>query len=384
MAKPKQKSTIAFVSAMERTPWGGSEELWYGAAKYLSDDSNRLLISYKHWEVDSARNKLSIFQNNNHAVQWRKPPTRLDRWLNRVRNSKLWPELESFQKFLTKNKPVDLMCVSQGNFRDGAWAMEIARSLNIPYVTIVQANAEFLWPSDELCQSLIPLYQQAKRVYCVSQANLNLLQNQLAINLPQAEVIFNPFNVPWEQSFHWPDETNGYHLACVARLEPDAKGQDLILQTLALPEWRERPLTVHFYGTGAAEQSVKRLADRYGLKEPQVLFHGQVADVTSIWEKCHGLLLTSRYEGLPLALVEAMLCGRTPIVTDIAGAAELVEDQKNGYLITAPKLECVAETLEHAWAQRKQWQALGKAAQETARKKLPADPCKVLADKLVE
>ena len=79
-----------------------------------------------------------------------------------------------------------------------------------------------------------------------------------------------------------------------------------------------------------------------------------------------------------------MLCGRTPIVTGIAGAAELVDHEENGFLITAPKLECVAETLELAWSQRDQWQTLGAKAQQNARTQVASDPCQVLADKLLE
>jgi hypothetical protein len=42
--------------------------------------------------------------------------------------------------------------------------------------------------------------------------------------------------------------------------------------------------------------------------------------------RCHALVLTSRCEGLPLSLVEAMLSGRVPIVTDVGGNREVVNE----------------------------------------------------------
>ena len=87
-----------------------------------------------------------------------------------------------------------------------------------------------------------------------------------------------------------------------------AKGQDLLLQTLALPEWWDRPVELNLYGAGGHEPALRRLARMLQVKN--VHFRGHVNNVRAIWEQNHLLVLPSRYEGLPLALVEAMWCGR--------------------------------------------------------------------------
>ncbi|MGI9165004.1 MAG: hypothetical protein ACR2G5_01205 [Pyrinomonadaceae bacterium] len=53
-----------------------------------------------------------------------------------------------------------------------------------------------------------------------------------------------------------------WNLACVARLEPAAKSQDLLFQVLALPQWRDRPLQIKLYGSGPCERSLRQLAAR--------------------------------------------------------------------------------------------------------------------------
>ena len=61
------------------------------------------------------------------------------------------------------------------------------------------------------------------------------------------------------------------------------------------------------------------LAEKFDIAD-RVTFHGHVNDIREdIWAKNHILVMPSYYEGMPIALVEAMLSGRTAIVTDFQG-----------------------------------------------------------------
>ncbi len=55
--------------------------------------------------------------------------------------------------------------------------------------------------------------------------------------------------------------------ACVGRLDPAAKGHNLLFQVLALAKWRTRALTVTLFGGGLYEAVLSRLADHLGLGE---------------------------------------------------------------------------------------------------------------------
>jgi len=114
-----------------------------------------------------------------------------------------------------------------------------------------------------------------------------------------------------------------------------------------------------------------------------VSFAGYEADVARIWERNHALLLPSRAEGLPLVLVEAMLSGRVPIVTDLAGNAEVVEDGRTGFIAAAASEAALAEAMERAWARRADWPAIGAAAGAAIRELVPPDPPGLLADTLI-
>ena len=96
----------------------------------------------------------------------------------------------------------------------------------------------------------------------------------------------------WERSNDWPDDRERLRLACVGRVDPREKGQDLILRVLARERWRGRPVTVSFFGGGDHLQGLKAMAEYHRLAN--VSFHGFVHDVESIWNEHHALLLASR------------------------------------------------------------------------------------------
>jgi glycosyltransferase involved in cell wall biosynthesis len=85
---------------------------------------------------------------------------------------------------------------------------------------------------------------------------------------------------------------------------------------------------------------------------------------------------------MPLALVEAMLCGRPAVVTDVADHAEIVRDRLTGFIAKAPTVACFRAALEAMWARRAELDSMGKAAALSIREKVPRDPIAVFVEKL--
>jgi glycosyltransferase involved in cell wall biosynthesis len=76
---------------------------------------------------------------------------------------------------------------------------------------------------------------------------------------------------------------------------------------------------------------------------------------------------------MPLALVEAMMCGRPGIVTTVGGNAELVEDRVTGFL-AAPVEDSLDAALEDAWERRHDLHEMGRLAAFKVRELIPPDP----------
>ena len=357
---------IAFVSTMEGAPWGGSEELWSRVALRLAREGHRVAANVVRWPQEAPA--VAALRAGGVTVSTRAASHRRRyRLLRRVRG-------DGGLNWLDRLRP-ELLVVSQGGNLDGAAWMCHAADLGIPFVTVAQMADDNQWPHQEVSERAAHGYRHARQCFFVSRGNLRTTELQLACPLPQGSVVFNPVNLPPDLPLPvpWPTSGDGvFRLAFVGRLAPAAKGQDLALQLLALPRWRQRPLSVSFFGEGYFRDTLEKLIAMLDLTNARVA--GHVSRVDEIWRDHHALLLPSRHEGLPLALVEAMLCGRPGIVTDVAGNAELLTDNETGFVAAAPKLACLDEAMERAWDQRDRWREIGLTAAAQVRTRLPDDP----------
>jgi glycosyltransferase involved in cell wall biosynthesis len=225
-------------------------------------------------------------------------------------------------------------------------------------------------------------YQGARRAWFVSRHNQELTEFSIGCRLPNASVVRNPTGVELAQCspLDWPATEPVWRLACVARLAVRDKGQDLLIQALALPHWRERPLHVSICGKGPNAGSLQRLAELLDVR--CLHFTGHTESLDAVWRQHHGLILPSRVEGLPLAMVEAMLCGRPVIATRVAGIPEVLEDGASGFLAAAPTVEHLDEAMQRAWGRRHEWQAMGQEAGHHIRRLMPEHPAEVFLDEV--
>ncbi|MGH7284344.1 MAG: glycosyltransferase family 4 protein, partial [Polyangiaceae bacterium] len=133
-----------------------------------------------------------------------------------------------------------------------------------------------------------------------------------------------------------PDDGRPFTFLCVGRLEP-RKGIDLAIEAIA--SVGEARLDV--VGEG---QEGPRLAARVrelGLVN-QVRFFGRVDDVRPFMASSHALVSSSREEGLGIANLEAMACGRPVVALPTGGIPEIVKDGDTGFLAVAQNAEALA------------------------------------------
>jgi glycosyltransferase involved in cell wall biosynthesis len=361
---------------MRGSPWGGSEELWSQAAIRLSRDGHEISASIGHWpQPDPAVERLRaagcrVFERQNR------------RFLSlALKACSQDPQVWRAERFIRRESP-DLVVISCGAFADDLWWSEACREIGVPYVVIAQAAAELWWPDDVHVSAIRSAYQAARAVFFVSRANLRLVERMLAGPIANAQVVWNPFNVDYNAVFSYPSTEPTFNLACVARLDPYAKGQDLLLEVLTLEKWRSRNLKVSFFGRGASAESLRALSCFYELNN--VSFEGHIRNVHDIWKSNHILVLPSRLEGLPLALIEAMLCGRPAVVTNVAGNTEVLDDNETGFVAAAPTVPHIDEALERAWAHRCHWADMGREAARRIRMSVPEDPAAVFSNQIID
>lgn len=380
-AAPARRSRrFMFVSSNE--VWGGSEELWSLAALALARQGHGVSV-YKP-RIDGSEARLRALA----ALGCRVTDLRGPGWVPRKARTAAslhWPAgrmltERTLRAGLRKDRP-DLVLISQGLNFDGWHVADICRRAGVPYAIVSQKADDLYWPHDSILEPLRAAYAGARAAMFVSAHNRVLTEQQLGRALPNGEYVFNPFRASWAARDDWPEETGEARFVCLGRLDAREKGQDVLLRVLARPEWRARALHVTFVGAGHNQAGLEGMA-RY-LELDRVAFAGFVEQPERLWTDCHGLILPSRCEGLPLSLVEAMLSGRLAIVTDVGGNAELARDGETAFIArTATEID-LADAIERAWARRDEWRAIARAAARDVRSRLPADPTGRFADRLI-
>ena len=113
----------------------------------------------------------------------------------------------------------------------------------------------------------------------------------------------------------------------VGRLE-HVKGCDIFLRALALLKLDDFKLLV--LGGGSQKKSLQNLSEKLGLKN--IEFLGSVSDIQNYYKKAKIIVSSSRFEGLGNVLIESAFFDCIRVATPTAGALELIEDGKNGFI----------------------------------------------------
>ncbi|MEV0275742.1 glycosyltransferase family 4 protein [Streptomyces sp. NPDC050610] len=370
----RARPRILFVSANESAPWGPSETNWSLAAAHWLRDGAEIHASVKGW--DETPGELADLEKAGCVVhrRWDHPPYDL-------RPVHELPYSERRLSTLEDVRP-DFVVVSQGDNYEGLGWLEECRRRGYPYVAYSNSASEYEWPTDDVAERLASAYNDARASFFVSESNRDLTERQVGARIPNGRVVRCHFKVDYDAAPPWPTEDTPVRLACLARLDPNSKGHDVLFDVLARPKWRERPLTVSVFGSGEYEGVLRALASRLDLAN--VEFAGYTKDIEEVWRTHHGLVLCSRAEGLPTVIIEAMLCGRPVIVSDVAGNAELLTDDDTGFVAAGPVAACLDEALERAWQRRSEWPAIGRRAAAAVRRQMPRDPIALLIEQFKE
>lgn len=117
-------------------------------------------------------------------------------------------------------------------------------------------------------------------------------------------------------------------IVSVGRLT-EQKNQKLLINAFGVVHQKYPQLELVIYGEGPLRSELETLADSIGLKD-RVLLPGKVSDVHQKIEDALMFVLSSNYEGLSNALLEAMVMGLPCISTNCAGADEYIINEYNG------------------------------------------------------
>jgi glycosyltransferase involved in cell wall biosynthesis len=359
--------TIAFVSTI-RSSWGGSEELWVACAEAALDE-NEVVISAMDCGELSPRVKRLIERGAKIDLRIGAIPRGLPLW-ERIYKRLLRVYGKTFGNpfaRLVRYRPEILLYVGTAySIAEDRKLLDLVKRTKASFFINVQLNSEgYKGELNERQKRHVRQgYSAAEKIFFVSNRNKEVAEKMLGFTYPQASVVRNPVNLASTDYLPMPGG-DVIQFAMVGNLRLVHKGQDLALQVLSMQKWKERDWHLSIYGLGEDERRLRELVDFGGL-ENKVSFHGRVSNIRDIWRYNHLLIMPSHMEGMPLAIVEAMLCGRPCVATDVGGAAEWIEDGYSGFIAEAATERSLDRAMERAWQAKDEWKEIGMRAHDRA------------------
>jgi glycosyltransferase involved in cell wall biosynthesis len=183
-------------------------------------------------------------------------------------------------------------------------------------------------------------YSRYKKIICVSSLVQESLHKWIPNTRNKTVVIKNA--IPVKELVQ--NKEKIYSLLFVGRLEK-AKGVDIFLRAVQIiSENYKRDLRVAIVGGGNLEKETKSLAKDLRVAK-MIEFLGVRNDVAELMKKSKVFILPSRWEGLPIVLLEAMANGIPVVSTPVGGIPELLKNGKDSILVEPDNPKALAEAI---------------------------------------
>lgn len=149
------------------------------------------------------------------------------------------------------------------------------------------------------------------------------------------------------------------------------KGYDRLLDVWKIvqehcPEWR-----LEIYGSGEQKKFLQNIINNQGISS-SVIIKDPVKDIYKCFSKSSIFVLSSRYEGLPMVMLEAMGCGLPIVSFDCqCGPKDLLENNNAGILVQNGDIKGLAEKIILLIENETMRKEMGKAAYDESEKYLP-------------
>ena len=224
--------------------------------------------------------------------------------------------------FLNKGRPQVFLPQCLAGFH---FAARFCEQYGLPWVYTLHSDDPVYWALLEECAPKSSL------------GNVVVVSDYLNREVRRRGLAQDPITIPYGVAaprFHARFDRNPFRVVFSGRVVELQKRISLVLQVMATVCHANAAIECLILGHGSDLEASRRWVREQGLSE-RIRFTGslQHSDAIQRLSECQAFLLMSDYEGLPVALLEAMACGVVPVVRSIqSGISQLVKPGETGFL----------------------------------------------------
>nr|WP_224746747.1 glycosyltransferase [Pelovirga terrestris] len=271
-----------------------------------------------------------------------------------------------------ENNTVNVHCFTQKNRGRLQVMWGLYRLFRVQHVTVVQVHGAYLLQyaalparlagvriiytehakyslsqSSKLKRNTRYLSRLADKVVCVSENLKNFMITDVGVSASQIEVIHNGVNLSAFQVENKEKSVKKNQdkliIGTVARLsEPKDHGN--LLRAFAEVVNKRPDVRLMLVGDGELRSDIESMIQQLGLKS-YVDMLGRRSDIPELLVKMDIFVLPSKREGFPIAVLEAMACGKPVVATNVGGMSEIISNGEEGMIVPPENSDELAKAI---------------------------------------
>lgn len=364
--------SVLFISLMNSTAWGGSEEIWYKSALHLAGRNQNVGVCCFNWK--GKEEKLHQLQNAG---------CKLYLLPGKSETKSLWGKYKVNEAlysipFSDYKKAI----VNQGGWKDVAHGpfKKLYKKLP-PYILIFHNYDPLEKLHGKKKKSLHNWVEKAEKNIGDAGRIFSVIKNTCNLDIPRNHVLFNPVTIqlPGSQTPFTSPAENRLELTVLAELDIKRKAQDVLIQTLSAEKWKNRNFKLNIYGTGKDKQILEKLVTDTGLSS-KVFLNGFTKEVKKVLTDSHVLLQLTHIDAMPISVTEGLAMSRAVVASDVGDMPLWINEGVNGWIAGKVCVEEIDRVLENVWQNRGRLEEMGKESYRIFRQKYPGHPVEYFLD----
>lgn len=211
-----------------------------------------------------------------------------------------------------------------------------------PILLLSNLNIDSIWSLEHISFESHPKFYQLLRKLLYRKLEKVLVftdsQKEIFLNYGNnVEIIRNPSPFPITTNTY---NTDSKIIVSIGSLE-HRKGFDMLIESWSIVSSKHPDWTLNIYGEGKDKDFLQSKINDLNIKN--INLKGQVHDTCSVYDNASFYVMSSRFEGLPMVLIEAQSRGLPLVSFDCpTGPREIIENEKNGILVPPNDVQLLA------------------------------------------